>query len=134
MTRPGTMQDRVTLQRNTPTASAYGENADSWATVETLYAEVVPLSSFESGHAGQPVGQVSYRVTVRHRPRWSLNYISGGPIMLLNGQPLTGVEGRYRPRPGDRWVYRTKALEITGVEDVHEHHRYTRTTAREVIA
>lgn len=133
MSRPGIMQDRVILQRNTPSASDYGENSDSWATIDTVYAEVEPLSSFESTRAGQPVGQVAYRVTVRSRPRAGLNYVSGGPIMLLSGQPLVGVEGRYRPRPGDRWVYRSKNLEITGVEDMGEAHRYTRTAAREVI-
>ena len=134
--RPGILRHRVTVQSNSPTASAYGENTDDWNTLEVVYADVEPISESESYRAGQPVGTQSYRVTMRYRGTSLgdvLTFVNGTPWTTVAGDPVLRVEtGTGRVVPGYRLVYRDKNLEVTGVRDVDERHRYTVLTAVEV--
>jgi head-tail adaptor len=126
------MRDTVAIQLNTPTPSLYGENVDSWATVDTVYAEVEQVSAAERLIAGQPVGTTAFRIRVRRRDdAW--DYVSGAPFYFVSGVRARFVRGRAQLRPGVRLVYRGRNLEVLSAVDEGERHRFTLATAVEVM-
>lgn len=68
----GALRHRLTIQAENPTADGGGgQGADPWAdpvTVATVWGRVEPLKGRERMQAMQLRGQVSHRVTIRHRP------------------------------------------------------------------
>lgn len=110
--RPGILRHRVTIEANTPTASDYGENADSWSALETVYADVKPVSDAETFRAGMAVGTVSHRITMRYREDIGANDVT--------------MAERYR------FVYDSRSFEIVGVTE-SDRRRYLEIMAREVL-
>ena len=112
--RPGRLTHRVTVQENTTTRDQYGQLADSWDTVEVVYANVRPLRAAEVLSAGASTSKVSHIVTMRHRTDLG----SGDTKMLA----------RYR------LSYDSRTFAVRGVIDIDERHRWLEVMAEEVAA
>ncbi|ESR22795.1 putative head-tail adaptor [Lutibaculum baratangense AMV1] len=82
-----------------------GGTTASWNLVTTLWARVEPLSAVERLTAERLEAAVTHRVTIRHR---------------------AGVTHRMR------FVLGTRVLEIRGIRDLEERHRYLELTCEEV--
>ena len=137
MSRPGRMKERLTIQVNTPAASDYGENADDWSDLETVWGDVSWISASESLRAGQPVGTRAARIVTRFRGTTLgdlLTYVTGAAWTLVSGTQVDRVQNPGRVKPSYRIVYGTRYLEVLGTKNIHEQHRYTEWLAREVAA
>ena len=64
--RAGTLRHRVTLQSPAGSRDSVGERTTTWTDVATVWASVSPLTARELIAAGQPMGEVSHRVRMRH--------------------------------------------------------------------
>lgn len=62
----GKMRHRVTIQQRAVTQGIYGEQADTWADVATVWAEVMPLTGKNLLAAQQMAPEVSHRITIRY--------------------------------------------------------------------
>lgn len=65
--RAGLLNRRVTLQSPTRTPDGRGGYTTAWNDVATLWARVEPVSTGERVAAAQVQGEISHRVTIRHR-------------------------------------------------------------------
>lgn len=101
--RVGAMRDRVELQSATRTPDTFGDTAGggtAWATLATVWAEVVPVSGDEARPAGAPVAITAYRVRVRYTsailavPSTELRAVWRGKT--LNATGVVDEEGRRR--------------------------------------
>ncbi len=63
----GTLDQRVTIQRETRTADTYGGAALAWVEVATVWASVRPLSGRERADFGKVEAPANYRFTIRRR-------------------------------------------------------------------
>jgi SPP1 family predicted phage head-tail adaptor len=75
MLAAGKLRHRVTLQsKGTPTRDAMGGEVVTWTTVDTVWAEVRPLSGRALIAAKQAKSEVTASITLRHRddisPDW----------------------------------------------------------------
>lgn len=111
--RPGILKHRVRLEVNAPAASDYGENAESWSTLETVWASVEPVSASEQIRAGMAVGTITHRLRLRYREDF------GSGDVPLGTKHRALYDGRY--------------FEIVGVREA-DRRRYLDVTAREVAA
>lgn len=65
----GRLRERVAIQADTPTQNSFGELVSSWATENTVWAQVISGSineRFQSA-AGQRASEVSHTVRIRFR-------------------------------------------------------------------
>ena len=67
MTDFGRYRERITLQQKTLTTSASGEQQETWATLATVWAQVLPISGREMAQAGAVMSETVYRVRIRYR-------------------------------------------------------------------
>ncbi|GEB79225.1 head-tail adaptor protein [Desulfovibrio desulfuricans] len=63
----GSLRHRITLQRMVRTPDGMGGGSDSWVDVDTLWAEVQPLTGKAYMAAKQAQSDVSHRVRIRFR-------------------------------------------------------------------
>lgn len=63
----GKLRQRVTVQRRDVTQNEFGEQATTWATVATLWAEVVDRSGSQIFKAEQQINETHTRVRIRYR-------------------------------------------------------------------
>lgn len=63
----GPMRHRVEIQERITSRGSYGEVVPEWATVATVWGEVLPLSGRELYQAQAVRPDVTHRVTVRYR-------------------------------------------------------------------
>lgn len=76
--QPGTLRERVELQRPDETRNYLGEVTQTWVTYATRYASVMTLRSREALNAGQANLSITHKVRLRkvdelkpsHRLRW----------------------------------------------------------------
>jgi len=61
----GRLRQRVTLQRPVLNADSSGGASSSWVDVQSLFADITPLSGGEKAQAERLVNAVSHRVVVR---------------------------------------------------------------------
>ena len=66
-TQAARMDQQVTIQTNTPTTDALGGQSDSWATLATIWGEVVPLSGGEQFQAASVDSSLRFRLRIRQR-------------------------------------------------------------------
>ena len=76
-----------------------GERQTTWTDVATVWADVVPTSTYERNIAAQAHSLVTHRITIRYGSDWST------------------IDGSWRVMFGDR------ALPIEGVRNVDENNR-----------
>lgn len=62
------LQQRITIQRRSPTLDAYGQEINTWINIGTVWAEVKPLSGREKLRSNSMVveSQLTHQVTVRY--------------------------------------------------------------------
>lgn len=61
---PGKLDQRIIVQRLSE-STLYGEIVQSWATLTTVWAEILPRGSRESWRQQQAVGEMEYLVRIR---------------------------------------------------------------------
>lgn len=83
---------RVAISRRSSTLNDFNEPVDSWSTLATVWASVVPISDGERLRAGETLAQKSSRFTIR----WSAT--------------VDGVD------PRDRIVFDGSTYDIQGVK------------------
>jgi len=64
--RAGKLRHKVEIQSYTATSDSMGGTTEVWATVETVWAQVQPLSSREYFQQQQIQSQATHRVTLRY--------------------------------------------------------------------
>jgi SPP1 family predicted phage head-tail adaptor len=96
----GRLRERVTLQQATTTTDAQGGSATTWATLDTVWASIEPVSGREQIQAGAMGSQVGYRVGLRYRGDLSASH-------RLAWTPF--------------WASTVKTLEITSVSPSPDH-------------
>jgi len=108
----GRLRHRVAIQANTPTENAYGERQDSWAELETVYADVVPMTASEVFRLGIPRGSVTHRMRMRYR-----SDLGSGDVEIAQ---------KYRA------VYASRTFEIVALRE-EEPRKYLEVMVREVV-
>lgn len=93
--RFGSMDSRVAIQRATLTTNAYGERAESWATIATVWAEV----QYKVG-GGENVQ--SDQVMSEQRVHFIIRYSSDVSDL----------------KPSDRVSYKSNTYQIEGVQEI----------------
>lgn len=64
--RAGRLRHRVTIEQNSPTQDSFGELDESWSTLETRWARVVPISPTERFANDQKFAETTHRFELRH--------------------------------------------------------------------
>lgn len=103
--RAGKLRHRLTLQTATDGKTATGRPTRTWATTDTLWGSVMPLSGSEVNEAQALEGRVDHEVHIRYRASVT---------------------------PKQRLIHRTRTLEIVSVRDVDEMQRELVLMCREV--
>jgi SPP1 family predicted phage head-tail adaptor len=66
MTQPGDLKRRIYLQQPSLAKNVYGEEAITWVTYATVWAQIEPLSGRELLLAQQVNSEISARITIRY--------------------------------------------------------------------
>lgn len=80
---PGSLDQRVTIQKKNVTRAQNGEEVTSWVTHAVVYASVQPIRGREFFAAAQMQGAADYRVTIRY-----LASVTRAMRLLWRGQVL----------------------------------------------
>ena len=81
------LRHRIALQRRVAGVDAAGQASETWVTVDTVWAAVVPLRGREWFAAGQEQGSADVRVTVR----WRDDITTGMRVVPAAGAPCAGL-------------------------------------------
>ena len=65
--RAGNMDRRITIEKNTPTRSATGEEKENWTTLATVWAEVNSVGGGERFRGAHIVAEATTSFVIRHR-------------------------------------------------------------------
>lgn len=99
----GRLDRRITLKRATSTANAFNEAVETWSSLATVWASVVPISDSERMRAGETLAAKKSRFTIR----WSSTVADVDPRDRLT------FDGRDYDINGVKEVGRREYLEIT---------------------
>ena len=99
----------MSVEANTPTASDYGENAESWTALETVWASIEAVSAKELVRSGLAVGSITHLIRMRYRDDLAGSAMLGPEHRLMH-------DGRAFEIVGVREVDRREYLEISAVE------------------
>lgn len=101
MPSPYKMDRRITIEQNTPTTGASGEQVPSWSTLATVWAQVLPVKAMERWTSQQMQVQIDAKFRIRYRSD-------------VTAQHRIVFEGRTYDIQGVSEVPRRRALEIVG--------------------
>lgn len=87
----GNMRDRVTIQQEGMTSDGQGGHENTWQDVDTVWAMVDPLRSYERMAQGQQEGATKYRVTIRYVPN-----LTNANAILWDGKRMN-ITGLFNP-------------------------------------
>ena len=93
--KSGKMNKRVTLQRRSEGRTAVGQPVDTWSALDTVWADIQPVSGTEHLLASGEASDVTHKVRVRAR-------------------------ADFRLAPRDRILYGTRTFDIHSVLDEAE--------------
>ena len=62
----GKLRHRIEIQNYTTTKDGIGHPVKTWATRDTVWAWIRPMSGREIMNAQQPVGEITHKVTIRY--------------------------------------------------------------------
>jgi len=65
--RAGSLRHQIDLQSVTNAANGYGEQTETWATYDTVWASIEPVSAKEIISADQQVGVATHKIRIRYR-------------------------------------------------------------------
>lgn len=94
----GSLRHRVVIQRSTTADDGKGGQTDAWATLATVWAEVLPMRGNERRMAGALTAEIQYRVRVRYRTDITVqptDRIEWGGV-TLEVHAVTDEDGRHR--------------------------------------
>lgn len=107
------LRQRIELQTSTPTTSASGAITDSWATTMTVWADVRPVSTYETFMAHQLQAEITHRIRIRYSSTLVTDYIKGLSKKRIKwGNRYFRIEGHRRVDEVSQW------LDLTCVEEV----------------
>jgi SPP1 family predicted phage head-tail adaptor len=106
-TGSGSLRNSVVLYSSTVAKNAYGEDVATWASYDTVWASIRPVSSRESESAMQTVGTVSHEVVIRYLSTVSIKH---------------------------RAYFGTRVLEIASIANKDERNEYLTLLCNEVLA
>lgn len=64
----GRFKDKVTIQKQTTTQGAYGEQLNTWVDIVTRRCEILPIDAKEQYSADAENNVVKYRIAFRYEP------------------------------------------------------------------
>ncbi len=87
--RAGTLRKQITLQHNTPTTSATGQQSPSWMTYATVWGQVVAETSTEHEVGKKLISVGTWKVTIRYRDDVTAEdrIVWGSRILNIIGSP-----------------------------------------------
>lgn len=100
------MRDRVEVQSSTATADALGQEIESWATTNTIWAEIRTLSGREAANAEQ---------------------LKAGSTHMIRTRYFSGLTPALRLRAGSR------VFQILSIDDTSNRHRELLITCQEQV-
>lgn len=100
----GRLRNRVTIQSQSTTQDAVGQETISWTTVSTVWAQINPLSGRDYYNQSGEHADITHEIMMRH-----------------------GVT----VRPGDRIVYGSRNFDVNSVLTVQERDAWLKIRARE---
>lgn len=107
------MRSRIELQTTTQTTASDGTLVDSWSTTMTLWADVRPISMYESFQAHQLQAEITHRIRIRYSSSIVTDYVQGlSKKRVVWGNRVFRIEGHRRVDEVSRW------LEFLCVEEV----------------
>jgi SPP1 family predicted phage head-tail adaptor len=74
MTQPGDLKRRIYLQQPSLAQNGYGEEAITWVTYATVWAQIEPLSGRELLLAQQVNSEIAVRIIIRYNSHVSPNH------------------------------------------------------------
>lgn len=124
------MRHRVELQRPSVSKNQYHDNIETWTTVDTIYADIRPMSANETIVASQRFGTVTHKMVTRHREdEEDLSFVDGTDWTFITGEPVSLVVNR---SPAQRAQYGGRTFDIIGQWDIGERHRFDEFLLREI--
>jgi SPP1 family predicted phage head-tail adaptor len=69
--RAGPMRHQVVIEGRQATQDTFGEQSTTWATVDTVYADINPLSGREREAAQAINVEISHEITIRYQDEFS---------------------------------------------------------------
>lgn len=109
----GRLRNRIELQTSTPTTTDSGQLDDVWATTMTVWADIRPVTMYESFQAHQLQAETTHFVRVRYSRELVDNYSQGLSKKRIRwGNRLFRIEGHRRVDEVSDW------LDLNCVEEV----------------
>lgn len=116
----------MTVQENVVTRTK-GVKTDSWRDLETVYAQIEPLSGVEVTSAEQKEGIVQHRVRMRYRPNVGdvFQFLDGEPFEFLDGVFFEFVAASSTFRARYRLKFGARLFDIRDVQQLYPHDEFT---------
>lgn len=109
----GKLRHRVELQTATDTTAASGQISQTWATTLTVWADVRPVSAYESFQAQQLQAEITHRIRCRYSSTLVTDYVKGLSKKRVKwGNRIFRIEGHRRVDEVGKW------FDLTAVEEV----------------
>lgn len=100
----GKFRHRISLQSRSDTLDDYGQQANTWTTVATVWAEIRPVSGREKMRAMAMESELTHTVAIRYDVRflppktvdaWRIQYVTPAATRIFNINAARDVdEGR----------------------------------------
>lgn len=99
--RPGELDQRIELQKQTRTPDGQGGFTAAWATQSTVWAHVRPLRGTERQSADRTQAEGGYLVVIRYRSdideTWRINWLDGDRLLNITFAQDGGKRSAYLP-------------------------------------
>lgn len=106
MSRPGKLDQRITIERQTLTSDGMGGQTVAWNALTTTWAQVEPLAGNENGYGQQVQASNMVRFTIRYREDLQMtDRVSwAGDYYNLRALPPPSTRRMYRDIEAERGV------------------------------
>ena len=110
--KAGELRHRITIQQNAPTVNDYGERADNWVTLMTVWAAIEPMAGNERWlkEVEADVAMTTTRIRMRYYPGVS------AAMRVKHGETIYEVTAVINLKERDREMW-LMATEISGGAD-----------------
>jgi SPP1 family predicted phage head-tail adaptor len=106
--RPGELDQRIELQKETRTPDGQGGFTKIWQTQTEVWAHVRPLRGSERQHSDRKQAEGGYLVVIRYRSdvneSWRVNWLDAGKVMDITFAQDGGRRSAYLPLECTRGV------------------------------
>ena len=94
--RAGKLRHRVTIQSRTVAADTVGHPVETWATLASVSADILPMGGAEPFHSDQFDARVSHDITIRYRTDVTPNMRVVWGSKTLDVEAVMDPDGRRR--------------------------------------